>query len=195
MTVLLLDERWPTMIPMQAHGKLRGPVHFTGEVPVSVRWNFSDLLVGEDATGTLVSTDEHDPETRARLASGEPVIRAESLADPIMQARQTMATARRIGEWEREQTHTSLLPYLEEESAEFAMAVRNREPESEMLKELGDVFLQVLFHAEISTFSLDDVAQSFLTKMRARAPYLFDGTTEIVDVDTQERLWREGKGM
>ena len=183
MTVLLLDERWPTMIPMQAHGKLRGPVHFTGEVPVSVRWNFSDLLVGEDATGTLVSTDEHDPETRARLASGESVIRAESLADPI------------IGEWEREQTHTSLLPYLEEESAEFAAAVRNREPESEMLKELGDIFLQVLFHAEISTFSLDDVAQSFLTKMRARAPYLFDGTTEIVDVDTQERLWREGKGM
>ena len=48
MTVLLLDERWPTMIPMQAYGKLRGPVHFTGEVPVSVRWNFSDLLVGED---------------------------------------------------------------------------------------------------------------------------------------------------
>ena len=100
-----------------------------------------------------------------------------------------------IRDREREQTHTSLLPYLEEESAEFAAAVRNREPESEMLKELGDIFLQVLFHAEISTFSLDDVAQSFLTKMRARAPYLFDGTTEIVDVDTQERLWREGKGM
>ena len=120
MTVLLLDERWPTMIPMQAHGKLRGPVYFTGEVPVSVRWNFSDLLVGEDATGTLVSTDEHEPETRARLATGEPVIRAESLADPVMQARRTMATARRIGQWEREQTHTSLLPYLEEESAEFA---------------------------------------------------------------------------
>ena len=111
-----------------------------------------------------------------------------------MQARQTMATARRIGEWEREQTHASLLPYLEEESAEFAAAVRNREPESEILKELGDIFLQVLFHAEISAFSLDDVAQSFVTKMRARAPYLFDGTTEIVDVDTQERLWRAGKG-
>ena len=105
------------------------------------------------------------------------------------------ATARRIGEWEREQTHTSLLPYLEEESAEFAAAVRNREPESEILKELGDIFLQVLFHAEISAFSLDDVAQSFVTKMRARAPYLFDGTAEIVDVDTQERLWRAGKEM
>lgn len=195
MTVLLLDERWPTMIPMQAHGKLRGPVYFTGEVPVSVRWNFSDLLVGEDAIGTLVSTDECDPETRARIATGETVIRAESLADPVMQARQTMATARRIGEWEREQTHASLLPYLEEESAEFAAAVRNREPESEILKELGDIFLQVLFHAEISAFSLDDVAQSFVTKMRARAPYLFDGTTEIVDVDTQERLWRAGKEM
>ena len=195
MTVLLLDERWPTMIPMQAHGKLRGPVYFTGEVPVSVRWNFSDLLVGEDATGTLVSTDEHDPETRARLATGEPVIRAESLADPVMPARGPLATARRFGQRAREQTHTSLVPYLEEESADFAAAECNCEPESEVLKELGDIFLQVLFHAEISTFSLDDVAQSFVTKMRARAPYLFDGTTEIVDVDTQERLWREGKKM
>ena len=174
------------MIPMRAYGRLYGPVQFTGEVPVSVRWNFSDLLSGDDATGTLVTTDEHDPETQARIATGEQVIRAESLDDPVMQARSAMATARRIGEWEREQTHESLLQYLEEEAGEFAA-------EEELLKELGDIFLQVLFHAEISTFSLDDVADSFVRKMRSRAPYLFDGTADIVGVEEQNRLWAEGK--
>ncbi|MBK4156526.1 nucleoside triphosphate hydrolase [Corynebacterium macginleyi] len=193
MTVLLLDERWPTMIPMRAHSRLFGPVQFTGEVPVSVRWNFADLLSGDDATGTLVTTDEHDPETQARIAAGEQVIRADSLDDPVMQARNAMATARRIGEWEREQTHESLLPYLEEEAGEFAAAVRQCAPEEDRLKELGDIFLQVIFHAEISTFSLDDVAASFVQKMRSRAPYLFDGTTEIVSVEEQNRLWEEGK--
>ncbi|MBK4142319.1 nucleoside triphosphate hydrolase [Corynebacterium macginleyi] len=193
MTVLLLDERWPTMIPMRAHSRLFGPVQFTGEVPVSVRWNFADLLSGDDATGTLVTTDEHDPETQARIATGEQVIRADSLDDPVMQARNAMATARRIGEWEREQTHESLLPYLEEEAGEFAAAVRQCAPEEDLLKELGDIFLQVIFHAEISTFSLDDVAASFVQKMRSRAPYLFDGTTEIVSVEEQNRLWAEGK--
>lgn len=51
----------------------------------------------------------------------------------------------------------------------------------------------MLFHAEISTFSLDDVAASFVGKMRSRAPYLFDGTVDIVGVEEQNRLWAEGK--
>lgn len=40
---------------------------------------------------------------------------------------------------------------------------------------------------------LDDVAASFVTKLRSRAPYLFDGTRELVDVEKQELLWAEGK--
>ncbi|NLF90261.1 MAG: nucleoside triphosphate hydrolase, partial [Corynebacterium marinum] len=42
MTVLLLDDRWPSLIPLEAHGRLGGPVEFTEEVPVRVRWNFQD---------------------------------------------------------------------------------------------------------------------------------------------------------
>lgn len=192
MTILLLDERWPTQIPLEAVGAVEGPVEFSSEVPVSVRWNIDKLLRTTDGEGLWVSMDPHDPETRRRMEQGERVIEAASLSDAVWQAQQVMQRARRIGQWEREQTHETLLPYLEEEAAEFAEAVR--EAPAEMCKELGDVFLQVLFHAEIaSTFSLDDVAASFVTKMRSRAPYLFDGTEDIVDVDEQERLWAEGK--
>ncbi|MDD7581375.1 MazG nucleotide pyrophosphohydrolase domain-containing protein [Corynebacterium sp. 32222D000AT] len=197
MTVLLLDERWPTLIPMQAHGRLAGPVSFTSEVPVKVRWNFSDLVTGETPEGLLVTTDDNDPEARRRIAAGEAVIEAESRQDPVGQAQRVMTRALHIGEWERAQTHTSLLPYLEEESAEFAEAVRSGAAEAELCAELGDVFLQVLFHAEIASrrgaFEFADVAASFVNKMRQRSPYLFDGTRTVVPSEEQERLWREGK--
>lgn len=199
MTVLLLDPRWPTMIPLEAHGKLLGPAVFTDEVPVKVRWNFDELLCGEDpeGKGVLVSTNASDPEVRALLDASHDLILAPSLDDPLWQAREVMSRARSIGEWERDQTHDTLLPYLAEESAEFADAVMDGASDAELLKELGDVFLQVLFHAEIASrrgaFTLDDVAASFVTKMRSRAPYLFDGTEDVVGVEEQERLWAEGK--
>ncbi|MGX4761637.1 MazG nucleotide pyrophosphohydrolase domain-containing protein [Corynebacterium minutissimum] len=199
MTVLLLDPRWPTMIPLEAHGKLLGPAVFTDEVPVKVRWNFDELLCGEDpeGKGVLVSTNASDPEVRALLDASHDLILAPSLDDPLWQAREVMSKARSIGEWERDQTHDTLLPYLAEESAEFADAVREGASDAELLKELGDVLLQVLFHAEIAArrgaFTLDDVAASFVNKMRSRAPYLFDGTEDVVGVEEQERLWAEGK--
>lgn len=121
----------------------------------------------------------------------------------IVEAARTMVCALEIGEWERSMTHVSLLPYLEEEAFEFASAVREQErsatPESEenLKKELSDVFLQVLFHAELArrrgAFDLGDVAAAFVDKMRSRAPYLFDGTDSIVPIAEQERLWQAGK--
>ena len=70
-------------------------------------------------------------------------------------------------------------------------------PEEELLKELGDVLLQVLFHAEIAArrgaWDFTDVAASFVAKMRSRSPYLFDGTEGVIDTEEQERLWAEGK--
>ena len=40
---------------------------------------------------------------------------------------------------------------------------------------------------------MGDVAQAFIDKLRSRAPYLFDGTVFVVDIETQDRLWQEGK--
>lgn len=199
MTVLLLDERWPTMIPMEAIGKLYGPAHFSAEVPVSVRWNFGEYLNGEDATGrgVLVSTQAQDADVKERIAAGEQVFEATSRKDPIFLAQQVMAQACQLGEWEQSQTHATLIPYLREESEEFIDAIEQGSGDEELCKELGDVFLQVLFHAEIASrrgaFALDDVASSFITKLRSRAPYLFDGTAQLVPQEEQEALWVKGK--
>ena len=199
MTVLLLDERWPTQIPMEALRRVLRPVSYTSEVPVKVRWDLPDLLPGDDPAGrgVLVSTNAADPEVKARLAAGEEVIEAPSRADAVLAARQVMARARSIGEWETAHTHESLLPYLDEEAAEFAHAVRAGADPETLRSELGDVLLQVLFHAEIASrrddFDFADVAQSFVDKMRARAPYLFDGTQDVVPAEEQKRLWELGK--
>lgn len=118
----------------------------------------------------------------------------------LIQAQQVMRRALDIGEWERSMTHSSLLPYLREEVAEFAEAVEKWEAEGDeeqLLAELSDVFLQVLFHAELAcrrgAFDLDNVAAAFVSKMRSRAPYLFEEGDRIVPIAEQERLWQEGK--
>lgn len=201
MTVLLLDARWPTLIPVDSVATLTGPVSYTDEVPVSVRWYLGDLITGEAGQGVLVSTlSEGAPELQARLAAGERLVVVPSRRDPVAEAMEVMGRARSTGEWEVSQTHRSLLPYLKEEALEFAEAVghwENGAGEQQLLKELGDVFLQVLFHAEIASrrgaFTFHDVAASFVAKMRSRSPYLFDGTAGIVGVDEQNRLWAEGK--
>lgn len=199
MTVLLLDDRWPSLIPLEAYGRLGGRLEFTDEVPVTVRWNI-DRLVAAEGPGVLVSTDDLDPRVRARVDAGEKVIVAESRRDPVRVAVRAMERACSIGEWEASQTHRSLLPYLAEEAQEFADQVVEWEGDGDdqaLLKELGDVLLQVLFHAEIASrraaFDFGDVAGSFVDKLRSRSPYLFDGTTRVVAVEEQERLWALGK--
>lgn len=115
----------------------------------------------------------------------------------VAEAIEVMQRALAQGEWEQSQTHHSLIPYLREESEEFIEVVETDAPEEELLKELGDVLLQVLFHAEIAArrgaWDFTDVAASFVAKMRSRSPYLFDGTEGVIDTEEQERLWAEGK--
>ncbi len=197
MTILVLDPRWPDMIPLAAATSLAGPIAYTDEVPVSVRWNLGDIAVTESAEGTLVTTDATDPAVQERFKAGERVIEAPSLGDPLFQAQSVMHTARTRGEWEMAQTHESLIEYLEQETAELIDAIRNHHPDDALKKELSDLLLQVLFHAEIASrrgaFSFPDVAQAFVEKMKNRAPYFFDGSTGTVPVDEQDRMWAQGK--
>ncbi|MFH0412408.1 MazG nucleotide pyrophosphohydrolase domain-containing protein [Corynebacterium sp. L4756] len=198
MTVLLLDVRWPTMIPMEWVHSLQGPVAFSPEIPVKARWNINSLLSESGTPGEVyVAFDEDAPEVTARIAAGEKVLEVPSRTDAVFKAQQVMERAVALGEWERSHNHQTLLPYLREEAEEFAEAVTTGAGDESIKKELADVFLQVLFHAEIASrrgaFSMDDVAQAFIDKLRSRAPYLFDGTTFVVDMETQDRLWKEGK--
>lgn len=83
--------------------------------------------------------------------------------------------------WDREQTHESLLRYLIEESYEVVEAVKE-EDMSKLQEELGDLLLQVVFHAALAEregfFNLDDVARTVSTKMINRHPHVF-GSLEL----------------
>lgn len=87
-----------------------------------------------------------------------------------------MRDLRRRCEWDAVQTHESLRPYLLEEAHELDDALRHGD-EGAMREELGDVLLQVLFHAVIAeerdAFDIGDVAGSLVAKMETRHPHLF----------------------
>jgi MazG family protein len=78
--------------------------------------------------------------------------------------------------WDREQTHASLRTYLIEESYEVLDAIESESPQ-ELAEELGDLLLQVLFHAdmarEANTFNLAAVIAGIRDKMIRRHPHVF----------------------
>src|SRR5262245_50130941 len=78
--------------------------------------------------------------------------------------------------WDKKQTHESLLKYLFEESHEFKRSVKKRDFEN-MEEELGDLLLQVIFHAQIAKekgrFSIDDVIKTLIRKLTLRHPHVF----------------------
>jgi len=83
--------------------------------------------------------------------------------------------------WDRKQTHASLLKYLFEEAKEFKYSVRKKDYPN-MEEELGDLLLQVVFHAQIAEekkrFTIDDVIQTLLRKLTLRHPHVFGYKTE-----------------
>ncbi|MDR0488038.1 MAG: MazG family protein [Propionibacteriaceae bacterium] len=89
---------------------------------------------------------------------------------------EVMHTLREKCPWDAEQTHESLMTYLIEETAEVVEAVENHSDE-QMVEELGDLLLQVFFHAEIASergaFTLADVAEQISDKLIARHPYVY----------------------
>ncbi|MGB0605210.1 MAG: nucleoside triphosphate pyrophosphohydrolase [Candidatus Latescibacterota bacterium] len=97
--------------------------------------------------------------------------------------------------WDREQTHSSLKPYMLEEVYEALEAI-DAEDDSELCKELGDVLLQVVFHAQIAEeedrFTIEDVAGAIVEKLVRRHPHVFADA----EVDSTEHVianWEEIK--
>lgn len=97
--------------------------------------------------------------------------------------------------WDIEQTHESLIPCLIEEAYEVAEALRENESET-MTDELGDLLLQVVFHAEIANetgrFDFEDIAKAISDKLVRRHPHVFGGS-EVNDSDGVLRQWEEIK--
>jgi XTP/dITP diphosphohydrolase len=100
--------------------------------------------------------------------------------------------------WDAEQTHDSLLQYLVEECYELYQAVADGDRVA-MREELGDVLLQVLFHARLAAehhdtpFDVDDVARDLVAKLVSRHPHVFGDGERIDTAERQEHRWEELK--
>jgi mazG nucleotide pyrophosphohydrolase domain protein len=209
--IVLVDPRWPDQIPLgiipYLYGVGSSHLEVTPDIPAAARDHYHQLAalpapsLLQPVARLVITSDDADPRlmepTKTAAETATRIFRVPSRDDPAWQAQNIMRRALTVGEWEREQTHETLLPYLREETTELAEAIITQADDAELMAELGDVLLQVLFHAEIAArrgaFDFDDVAGSFIGKMRRRSPYLFDGTTSVVPQSEQKRLWELGK--
>jgi len=200
MIVVLVDPRRPSLVPVEAIELLRGAVQYTEEMPVAVPWTLPDAhpaYTGEDAP-VLLSSDPNHPAVVARLAAGARLISAPEAqrGERLLDAVAMMDKLRTAGPWESEQTHDSLRRYLLEETYELLDAV-HRGNVDELREELGDLLLQVLFHARIAEdasqlpFSIDDVADTLMRKLGHRVPGVLAG--ESISLEDQLAQWEEAK--
>ena len=97
--------------------------------------------------------------------------------------------------WDRKQTHKTLKPYLIEEAYEVISAIDNMNDE-ELKEELGDLLLQVIFHAQIAKeegrFNIDDVAKGIVEKLIRRHPHVF-GNVKVSGSDEVLENWEKIK--
>jgi MazG family protein len=93
--------------------------------------------------------------------------------------------------WDREQTHASLARHLVEEAYEVLDAIEEGDPEH-LREELGDLLLQVVFHAQLAEdagdFDVDGVARSITEKLVRRHPHVF-GDLRVASAGEVVRNW------
>ena len=109
--------------------------------------------------------------------------------------------------WKASQTHASLARYLREESEEVLEAIQEGADTggwTHLKEELGDLLLQVYFHAAIAEeageFTMDDVVAGLAEKMRRRNPHIFGPEAEAVwesgrryTIEEVEQMWQAAK--
>lgn len=201
MTVVLLDPRRPFAVPIEAVALLAGPVEVADNVPGEVRAVLREApgapvlvaLAPEEPGGGL------HPRAAARVSAGAAVLRARPMpGDALLDAVGLMDRLRAHGHWESEQTHQSLRRYLLEEAYELLDAVHT-DDRAELREELGDLLLQVLFHARIAAdhpddpFTVDEVAAALTRKLRNRTPLDYGQPGAPADAAEQNRRWNERK--
>jgi XTP/dITP diphosphohydrolase len=143
---------------------------------------------------------EHDVEIElvflAQLPAGTELLRAVAVMDRLRDPVDGCP-------WDLEQDHHSLGRYLVEETYELLDAIAT-EDDADVTEELGDVLLQVLFHARIAAerraFGVDDVARALVDKLVRRHPHVFavdpDGDPDAtVDADAVQQRWDELKAQ
>jgi XTP/dITP diphosphohydrolase len=112
-----------------------------------------------------------------------------------------MDRLRRECPWDRVQTHLTLVRYLLEESYETVEAIESGDREH-LREELGDLLLQVMFHARVAAehesdpFDIDDVAAGIVAKLVRRHPHVFaaaagtaSGDSDVSNADGVQSAW------
>ncbi|GAA5138735.1 nucleoside triphosphate pyrophosphohydrolase [Pseudonocardia adelaidensis] len=196
-TVVVLPERWSGVLPAAAVPALRTAERVLADATVpddvvaATGATRADGWGDDGATEVLLTTDP------AR-ADGAVVGLPDGAA--LLDAVAVMDRLRSPGgcPWDAEQTHESLLQYLVEECYELYQAIEDGDRDA-IREELGDVLLQVLFHARIAAehgtrpFTIDDVAGDLVTKLVGRHPHVFAGSERIDTAERQEHRWEELK--
>ncbi len=109
---------------------------------------------------------------------------------------EVMARLRRECPWTKVQTHESLAPYLTEEAHETLEAIASGDPDH-LREELGDVLMQVVFHAAVAAggadgWDVDDVAAGITDKLVRRNPHVF-GDAVATTADEVDAQWNRIK--
>ena len=151
---------------------------------------------GPDAVVVWLPEPGADPPVPpgARLIRGSVDLPGAHLLDLVA----TMNRLRVECPWDARQTHASLAPHLLEEPYEALEALESGD-EQALCEELGDVLLQVMFHARIAAerddgtgFTIDDVADGIVAKLVRRHPHVFADVT-VSGADEVKRNWDEIK--
>ena len=97
--------------------------------------------------------------------------------------------------WDVEQTFQTIAPYTIEEAYEVADAIERNDPR-QLCDELGDLLLQVVFHAQMAReaglFEFEDAVRAISEKLRRRHPHVF-GMDKIASAQEQTRAWESHK--
>jgi XTP/dITP diphosphohydrolase len=157
-------------------------------------------LIGDGETDTAARGLADDIVRRAETGPGAAGPEIEIVVgsfDPVgarlLDLVEVMDRLRRECPWDREQTHESLVRYLVEEAYETIEAIETGDLDH-LREELGDLLLQVMFHARIGSehpdqpFAIDDVAGDIVEKLVRRHPHVF-GDVDASDAAAVEANW------
>ena len=184
-TVVVLPEHGPAVIPAAALPAIRAADRVHADATVS------DEVAAQLGAVRLSEDDPVEPEVLFTTGA-VPGVPGAALLDAVA----VMDRLRSPGgcPWDAEQTHESLLQYLVEECYELYQAIEDGD-RAAVREELGDVLLQVLFHARVAEpeFAIDDVAADLVAKLVGRHPHVFAGTERIDTAERQEHRWEELK--
>jgi len=132
---------------------------------------------------TAAPTPDDPAADRSALADG--ALGDATPGDGLLRLVAVMARIRRDCPWDAEQTHRSLVKHLIEETSETVDAIEAGN-DDDLVEELGDVLLQVMFHAEIARtqgrFDVDTVANGVADKLIDRHPYIFSDAALPTDM-------------